>query len=115
MTTQALDPFDHEQAIKQCIRKTKIHAVRGAGVKGKSYGVLHMQHMMLGFLIKPRPCVISITATEIADKDTIRPLQGYLVEPCNVWLVHFKVDNSTSGYNSLKVIFACLGRCVVVK
>lgn len=55
MTTQALDPFGHEQAIKRCIRKTKIHAVREAGVKGKLYGVLHMQHMMLGFLFKPRP------------------------------------------------------------
>jgi hypothetical protein len=84
ITTQALGPFDHEKAIEQCIRKTKIHAVRGAGVKGRLYGALHMQHMMLGFLIKPRPCIISITATEIADKDTIRPLQGYLVELCNV-------------------------------
>ena len=115
MTTQALGPFDYEQAIEQCIRRTNIHAVRRAGVKGRLYGALHMQHMMLGFLIKPRPCIISITATEIADKDTIHPLQGYGVGSCNVWLVHRHVDNSTSGYNSLKVIFACLGRCVLVK
>lgn len=76
--------FDHEQAIEQCIHKMKIHAVRGAGVKGRLYGVLDVQHMMLGFLINPRPCIISITVTEIADKDTICQLQGYVVEPCNV-------------------------------
>jgi hypothetical protein len=71
--------------------------------------------MRVGFLIKCRPCITSITATKIEDKDTICPLQNYVIVRCNVWLVHCEVDNSTSGYNMIEVIFARLGRYVVVR
>ena len=71
--------------------------------------------MRLGFLIKRRPCITSITATKIKDKDTICPLRDYVVVRCDVWLVHCEVDKSSFGYNIIEVIFACLGRCVVVR